>query len=158
MSHIVSTIRPDEKRAYRINEAAAAYRLSRSTLYKLISDGKLHSVKVAGRRLIPRDAMEALIRGGVEMNAPQMRCPAPRANAGNRAEVTRNARLPIASPALNRKAISRRFSSPGAIASPCPSPAPLSHWRAWGGGSFDQSPRLRLDQSSGAGSLPCRSE
>lgn len=63
MSHIVSTIRPDEKRAYRINEAAAAYRLSRSTLYKLISDGKLHSVKVAGRRLIPRDAMEALIAG-----------------------------------------------------------------------------------------------
>lgn len=63
MSHIVSTIRPDEKRAYRVNEAVAAYRLSRSTLYKLISDGKLHTVKVAGRRLIPRDAMEALIAG-----------------------------------------------------------------------------------------------
>ena len=63
MPHVVSTTPPAEKRAYRINEAVAAYRLSRSTLYKLMSDGKLRTVKVAGRRLIPRDAMEALIAG-----------------------------------------------------------------------------------------------
>jgi excisionase family DNA binding protein len=50
-----------EKRAYRIDEAAAAYSISRSSLYVLIADGKLPDVKVGGRRLIPRDALEALI-------------------------------------------------------------------------------------------------
>ena len=54
MVHAVSAIKPEEKRAYRVNEAVAAYRLSRSTLYKLISDGTLRTVKIAGRRLIPR--------------------------------------------------------------------------------------------------------
>jgi excisionase family DNA binding protein len=53
-----------QRRAYRINEAAAAYRLSRSTLYKLIGAGTLRSVKVGGRRLIPVDAIEALLDGG----------------------------------------------------------------------------------------------
>jgi excisionase family DNA binding protein len=58
-----SVIKPDEKRAYRVNEAVAAYRLSRSTLYKLIAEGTLRTVKIAGRRLIPRDAIEALFEG-----------------------------------------------------------------------------------------------
>jgi len=55
---------PDARRAYQVNEAAAAYRLSRSTLYKLIATGKLRTVKVGGRRLIPVDAMEALLAEG----------------------------------------------------------------------------------------------
>jgi excisionase family DNA binding protein len=52
-----------DRRAYRINEAAAAYRLSRSTIYKLIAAGDLRSVKVGGRRLIPVEAIEALFAG-----------------------------------------------------------------------------------------------
>jgi excisionase family DNA binding protein len=52
------------RRAYQIDEAAAAYRLSRSTLYKLIAAGALRSVKVGGRRLIPVEAIEALLTGG----------------------------------------------------------------------------------------------
>jgi excisionase family DNA binding protein len=52
------------RRAYQINEAAAAYRLSRSTLYKLMAAGTLRSVKVGGRRLIPVEALEALIAEG----------------------------------------------------------------------------------------------
>jgi excisionase family DNA binding protein len=52
------------RRAYQVNEAVAAYRLSRSTLYKLMSAGTLRSVKVGGRRLIPVEALEALIAGG----------------------------------------------------------------------------------------------
>ena len=51
------------RRAYRVNEAAAAYRLSRSTIYKLIAAGTLRSVKVGGRRLIPVEAIEALLAG-----------------------------------------------------------------------------------------------
>jgi excisionase family DNA binding protein len=51
----------EERRAYRINEAVATYRLSRTTLYKLIATGKLRAPKIGGRRLIPRDAIEALL-------------------------------------------------------------------------------------------------
>jgi excisionase family DNA binding protein len=53
-----------EKRAFHVKEAAAVYRLSRSTLYKLMAAGILRTVKVGGRRLIPRDALEALLEGG----------------------------------------------------------------------------------------------
>lgn len=55
---------PVEKRAYHVKEAAKAYGWSRSTLYKLMEAGTLRSVKIGGRRLIPRDALEALISEG----------------------------------------------------------------------------------------------
>jgi excisionase family DNA binding protein len=54
-------IEDGHRRAYQVNEAAAAYRLSRSTLYKLIAAGTLRSAKVGGRRLIPVEAIEALL-------------------------------------------------------------------------------------------------
>jgi excisionase family DNA binding protein len=54
----------EERRAPRVNDAAFTYGLSRSSLYKLMSEGKLASVKVAGRRLIPRESMEALLQEG----------------------------------------------------------------------------------------------
>ncbi len=50
-------------RAYRVQDFCKAYGLSRSTTYSLIAQGKLRSVLVAGRRLIPADAAEALLRG-----------------------------------------------------------------------------------------------
>lgn len=49
-----------------VKEAINEYRLSRSTLYKMMKEGTLHTVKVGGRRLIPRDAMEELIKGDVQ--------------------------------------------------------------------------------------------
>jgi helix-turn-helix protein len=49
--------------AYRVNDAAKAAGLSRSSLYTLMSEGKLRSVLVAGRRLIPADALRELLRG-----------------------------------------------------------------------------------------------
>jgi excisionase family DNA binding protein len=56
-------IGPVHKRAFRMNEYCAAYGLSRSTAYKLIREGKLRAVKVGGRRLIPKEAAEALLTG-----------------------------------------------------------------------------------------------
>jgi excisionase family DNA binding protein len=54
-----------DRRAYQVNEAVAAYRLSRSTLYRLMAPGGgLRSVKIGGRRLIPVEAIEALLKGG----------------------------------------------------------------------------------------------
>ena len=59
-----AAIAPIKRRALRINDAAAAYGVGRSTIYKLMSEGKLATVKVAGRRLVPCDNMEALLREG----------------------------------------------------------------------------------------------
>jgi excisionase family DNA binding protein len=51
------------RRAYRVDEAACASGLSRTTLYELIGVGALRSVKIGRRRLIPVDAIEALLAG-----------------------------------------------------------------------------------------------
>jgi len=48
-----------DKIALRIPEAAYVAGLSRSTLYALMGEGKLRSVKVGGRRLILRTDLEA---------------------------------------------------------------------------------------------------
>jgi excisionase family DNA binding protein len=58
-----SLLPPDTVLAYRINDAAKVAGLSRSSLYVLINEGKLRSVLVAGRRLIPADALRDLLRG-----------------------------------------------------------------------------------------------
>ena len=54
---------PTIPRAYRVKDFCKAFGLSRSTVYNLIADGRLRSVLIAGRRLIPADAAEALLRG-----------------------------------------------------------------------------------------------
>jgi excisionase family DNA binding protein len=53
----------DAKIAYRINEAAEAIGLSRSSLYELAKEGKLSIRKVYGRSLILREDLIALVRG-----------------------------------------------------------------------------------------------
>jgi excisionase family DNA binding protein len=57
----VAPLPPDVALAYRVNDAARVSGLSRSTINKLISAGKLRSIMVAGRRLIPTDALRALL-------------------------------------------------------------------------------------------------
>jgi excisionase family DNA binding protein len=59
MSELINKLEP---RAYRINDFIAAFGLGRTSTYRLIKDGKLPSVMVGGRRLIPADAAEALLR------------------------------------------------------------------------------------------------
>jgi excisionase family DNA binding protein len=51
-------------RAYRINDFCRAFGLGRTKVYELIADGTLHTVLVGGRRLVPRDAGEALLKQG----------------------------------------------------------------------------------------------
>jgi excisionase family DNA binding protein len=58
------TIKPEDKLALRIKEAAAVSGLSRSTIYKLLSSNKLRAVKVGGRRLILRESLLALLQAG----------------------------------------------------------------------------------------------
>ena len=51
-----------ERRAYGVNDFCRAYSLSRATAYNMFADGRLQSVKIGGRRLIPADAAEALLK------------------------------------------------------------------------------------------------
>ena len=60
MGHKISQP-PVEARALRVREAIERYRIGKTKLYDLMNEGKLASVKVGGTRLIPVDALEALI-------------------------------------------------------------------------------------------------
>ncbi len=51
-------------RAYRINDFCRLYGIGRTGTYKLIKEGRLPSITIGGRRLIPADAAEALLNGG----------------------------------------------------------------------------------------------
>jgi excisionase family DNA binding protein len=51
---------------YSIQEAAHACGLSRATIYRLIAAGKLTTVKVGARRLVPVAAVDALLAGGAK--------------------------------------------------------------------------------------------
>ena len=63
MQSKICTVRPEEKLALHISEAAAVSGLSRSTLYKLLSSDKLRAIKIGGRRLILREDLLALLHG-----------------------------------------------------------------------------------------------
>jgi excisionase family DNA binding protein len=52
---------PGQRRAWRLREAARAYRLSEFSLRKLMKEGKLPFAKLGKVLLIPHDALEALI-------------------------------------------------------------------------------------------------
>jgi excisionase family DNA binding protein len=52
---------PTEPLAYSVTDAASASGLGRSTLYDLMAEGQLDYVKVRARRLITRQALEALL-------------------------------------------------------------------------------------------------
>jgi excisionase family DNA binding protein len=53
---------PLPPRAYSVKDFCKAFGLSRSTAYNLRADGRLRTVRIAGRRLIPADAAESLLR------------------------------------------------------------------------------------------------
>lgn len=52
------------KLAYSVDEALALVPVGRTTLYSLMESGELRSLKIRGRRVIPRDALLELIGGG----------------------------------------------------------------------------------------------
>jgi excisionase family DNA binding protein len=51
-----------ERRALSICEAAQTCGLSRATIYRLIALGKLATLKVGARRLVPVPSIEALMK------------------------------------------------------------------------------------------------
>lgn len=65
-SHSRHQVSHAEVRAFRVNDAAKAYSISRATIYRLLKGDKLRAVKIGGRRLILREDLEALVTGGVQ--------------------------------------------------------------------------------------------
>jgi excisionase family DNA binding protein len=55
-----------DRRALSIRETASACGLSRATLYRQIKDGKLATIKVGARRLVPVASIDALLKVGVQ--------------------------------------------------------------------------------------------
>jgi excisionase family DNA binding protein len=52
--------------AYRINDAVQISGLGRTTLYKLIGENRLRSVRVGGRRLVLAGSLRELIEGAAK--------------------------------------------------------------------------------------------
>jgi excisionase family DNA binding protein len=52
------------KRGYRVNEFCQAVGISRASVYELIKHGRLKSVRICGRRIIPVDEAERVLREG----------------------------------------------------------------------------------------------
>jgi excisionase family DNA binding protein len=63
MKSEVTNFRPDIQ-MHRIDDAAAISRLSRNTLYNHINAGRLKSVRIGGRRLIPETALREFLQIG----------------------------------------------------------------------------------------------
>ena len=62
--HFYPKVPLEEKLSLRVNEASVAAGISRSTIYKLMADGKSRTTKVGGRRLILREDLQALLQEG----------------------------------------------------------------------------------------------
>lgn len=55
-----------ERRALSIEETAKTCGLSRATIYQLIEQKKLGTLKIGSRRLVPVGALNALLSGGAQ--------------------------------------------------------------------------------------------
>jgi excisionase family DNA binding protein len=63
LGHDIKAMLPDGRRALRINDFCKIYGVSRSTVYKLATEGRLPLRKIAGRSLIRIEDAEALLNG-----------------------------------------------------------------------------------------------
>lgn len=58
---------PTDRRLYNIQQAADALNLSRTTIWRLMRDGRLPFIELRkGSRRIPSEAITALVKGGVK--------------------------------------------------------------------------------------------
>lgn len=55
---------PLSRRALSVDETARVMGLCRASVYRAIAAGKLKTIKLGARRLIPSEAIDALLRDG----------------------------------------------------------------------------------------------
>jgi excisionase family DNA binding protein len=63
-------VRFKDRRAYSLAEVAGLTGLAISTLYKLIASGRLKTRKIAGRRIVPAEALDELLDVGAVSSWP----------------------------------------------------------------------------------------
>jgi excisionase family DNA binding protein len=73
----MSNTQQQERRALSIKETAQASGLSRASLYRLIEQKKLTTVKIGARRLVPVGAIDVLMREGACAMSPNSKNPVP---------------------------------------------------------------------------------
>jgi Helix-turn-helix domain len=56
------------RQAWTIREFCEAFRISRSGVYKMANQGRIRTIEVAGRRLIPDSERQRLLEGGFTMS------------------------------------------------------------------------------------------
>jgi excisionase family DNA binding protein len=56
----------EKRRALSPREAERTLRISHATLYRLIKAGRLRTIKLSSRAVIPIDAIDALLNGGAK--------------------------------------------------------------------------------------------
>lgn len=66
MQSVHSTGASDAPLAYRVEHFCKAIGLGKTKFYELVRDGKIKTVVVGGRRLIPADEAHRLVREGCE--------------------------------------------------------------------------------------------
>jgi excisionase family DNA binding protein len=60
------TILEEKRRAFSVREAARMCGVSRATLYRLLTEGKITTIKIGSRRLVPEASIETLLAGGAK--------------------------------------------------------------------------------------------
>jgi excisionase family DNA binding protein len=63
---MLTNISEEKRRALSIREAARTCGISRATVYRLIADSKLATLKIGARRLVTIAAIDALLSGGAK--------------------------------------------------------------------------------------------
>jgi excisionase family DNA binding protein len=56
----------ETRRAFSVREAARMCGVSRATLYRLLKEGKIKTIKIGSRRLVPEATIETLLAGGAK--------------------------------------------------------------------------------------------
>ncbi len=59
----------NEKLSYSIDDASSALGVSRQTIYRLIADQDLRTVRIRGRRIIPAAEISRLLAGSTSLKA-----------------------------------------------------------------------------------------
>ncbi len=63
---MTTNLQLQERRALSIRETAQVCGISRATIYRLIAERKLTTLKIGARRLVPLGAIDALLNGAAQ--------------------------------------------------------------------------------------------
>ena len=57
-----------QKLFYSADECASIFRVSRSHVYRMINEGKIKSIEIGARKVIPASSLEELLKGTMSLS------------------------------------------------------------------------------------------